>query len=163
MKKLTEDIRKEDMPRVKSLQKEFDNLNNRYNNLKEDFDLINLNNKELKKIFYDKKGKNDIKDNEYSRNKEIEDLKEENKDLQKKMDIMIDKLKKLAEENKEYEEDVTRLSMEIKKLKEGKSHKSSFCDELIKSNSETIEIESKVKYFKRYFSFKNLKLFVFFQ
>lgn len=145
MKKLTEDIRKEDMPRVKTLQSELDNLNSRYKNLKEDFDLINLNNKELKNIFYDKNEKKESKNDEYSRNKEIEDLKEENKELQKKMDIMIDKLKKITEENKENEEDIERLKKEIKKYKEEQSkQKSSFFDDLTLTNLEIIEIQGKV-------------------
>jgi len=146
MKKLTEDIRKEDMPRVKTLQNELDNLNSRYKNLKEDFDLINLNNKELKNIFYDKNGKKETKNDEYSRNKEIEDLKEENKELQKKMDIMIDKLKKITVENKENEEDIERLKKEIKKYKEEQTkHKSNYFNELIQTNLEIIEIQGKVK------------------
>jgi hypothetical protein len=42
MKKLSQEMRKEDIPRVKTLQNEIDNLNNLYKNLKEDFDLIKL-------------------------------------------------------------------------------------------------------------------------
>lgn len=133
-------MRKEDIPRVKSLQNELESLNTRYNNLKEDFDLINLNNKELKNIFYDKTGKKDSAENDYSRAKEMEDLKEENKELQKKMDIMVDKLKKLTEENKENEEDIERLKKEIKKFKENSANRTSFQGNLVPIPSEKIEL-----------------------
>jgi len=45
-------------------------------------------------------------DDDYSRSKEIGDLKEENKELQKKTYIMLDKLKKHTEEGKENEADI---------------------------------------------------------
>jgi peptidoglycan hydrolase CwlO-like protein len=140
MKKLTEEMRKEDIPRVKTLQKELDNLNTLYKNLKEDFDLINLSNKELKNIFYDKTVKKDSLDNDYSRSKEIGDLKEDNKELQKKMDIMVDKLKKLTEEGKENEADIDRLKLEIKKYKESGSGKSAFSGNLVAIPCEHVEI-----------------------
>lgn len=132
-------MRKEDIPRVKTLQNELDNLTNRYNNLKEDFDLINLNNKELKNIFYDKTGKIDSTNNDYLRSKEMEDLKEENKELQKKMEIMVDKLKKLIDENKENEADIEKLKIEIKKYKEKGSIKTAFDSNLVASQSEHIQ------------------------
>lgn len=141
MKKLTEDIRKEDIPRVKTLQNELDSLNTRYKNLKEDFDLINLNNKELKNIYYDKTNKKEYeKNDDYFRNKEMQDLKEENKELQKKMDIMVDKLKKLTDENKDNEEDIEKLKLEIKKFKEsGSVRSSSFHADLVPYSSEHVE------------------------
>jgi len=147
MKKLTEDMRKEDIPRVKTLQNELDNLNSRYTNLKEDFDLINLSNKELKNIYYDKTtGKKDSGgESDYSRTKEMQDLKDDNRELQKKMDIMVSKLKKLTEENKENEHDIERLKNEISKYKGSGSNtaRSSFLSGLVPIASVNVEFTGK--------------------
>jgi len=65
-------------------------------------------------------------DDDYSRSKVIGDLKEENKELQKKTYIMMDKLKEFTEEGKENEADIDLLTLKIKKYKESGNGKSAF-------------------------------------
>jgi hypothetical protein len=126
--KLNEDIKRDDIPKAKSLQIELDNLSSRYVLLKEEFDLINLNNKELKYIHHDKNNKKTPNDKNNisgisANNKGNEDdnhyleLKQENKELEKKIEIMVDRLNTCSEENKEYESKIDKLKMEIKHLK----------------------------------------------
>jgi len=146
MKKLTDDMRRDDLPRVKSLQNELYNLNIRYKNLKEDFELINLSNKELKnKLSENSVDKKESLDDEYSRNKELEKLNSEIKELHKKMESMIDKLKKLTEENKENEDEIKLLKEELIKYKEfQEKSKSNFLNFLIPSKMEAIELRGSV-------------------
>ena len=65
-------------------------------------------------------------DEDYSRSKEIGDLKEDYKELQMKTYIMMVKLKKLTEEGKENEADIDKLTLNIKKYKESGNGKSAF-------------------------------------
>lgn len=139
MKKFYEDIKKDDGPKVKSLQNELDNLNLKYRNLKQDFDLLNKNSKEYKNSFGGDNKKINLMD-EYSRSKELAELKDENKDLQKKMEIMVDKLKKLSEENKENDGDIEKLKRELKVYKSSNPGMRNFFEELKPINLDDINL-----------------------
>jgi cell division protein FtsB len=117
--KLNEDIKRDDIPKAKALQIELDNLSNRYVLLKEEFDLINLSNKELKYIYHEKNNGNKKNQNENNNISGLSDseLKIENRELEKKIEIMAERLTTLSDENKEYESKIEKLKMELKHSK----------------------------------------------
>jgi len=97
----------------------------------------------LKNIFYDKNNRNNNENssNNYSRDNVINDIKQENKELEKKIEIMVDRMKTCSEENKEYEAKVEKLKKDIKDLKANKGKSSDcFCD-LTKIAVDTIEFK----------------------
>lgn len=141
--KLNEEIKRDDIPKSILLQSELDSLQNRYKSLNDDFNLMKLYTKEMKNNLYENSSKNssDSQSGGYLRDKEIVGLKQENKELEKKIEIMVDRMKACSEENKEYEDKIDKLKKDIKKLKKNGGVNS--FDELSVIQIDKVEIEGK--------------------
>ena len=77
--KLNEEIKRDEIPKSILLQSELDSLQSRYKSLNDDFNLMKLYTKEMKNNIYENsnKGSADGQSGSYSRDKEINSLKEE--------------------------------------------------------------------------------------
>jgi hypothetical protein len=100
LRQLSEEHRSDETTKVKKLQHELDVLKSKYFSLKQDFELMLLNNNELKSTIYNFQGKRvgAPNDDQYL----IAELKEENKNLSKKIEILIEKINMLQEESKKH-------------------------------------------------------------
>jgi hypothetical protein len=104
LRKLAEDTRIEETAKIKKLQHELDNLKTKYYDLKADFELISLNNSELKANIYSIQDKN--KTPQHINNElVIAELKEENNNLMKKIEILVNKINSINEGNEKKNED----------------------------------------------------------
>ena len=100
MRKLAEDSRIEETAKIKKLQHELDNLKTKYYDLKADFELISLNNSELKANIYSIQDKNKTPE-QINNELIIYELKEENTNLMKKIEILVNKINSLIYCNSE--------------------------------------------------------------
>jgi peptidoglycan hydrolase CwlO-like protein len=100
----------------------------------------------LKNIFYEKTNKkeNENIENNYSRDNELNEIKKENKELEKKIEIMVERLKNCSEENKEYEAKVEKLKKDVKDLKVKTEKASASFKDLTKGKVDSIEIKGVV-------------------
>ena len=115
LKRLTEDSRYEETEKIKKLTHELDNLKIKHLSLIQDFDLMTLNNKELKSIIYQ------IQDNDNEKiknelNLNLKESKEEIKDLLKKNDILVNKINFLTEDILELKEAILMKEKLLKDL-----------------------------------------------
>lgn len=104
MRKLAEDSRIEETAKIKKLQHELDNLKTKYYDLKADFELISLNNSELKANIYSIQDKNKTPE-QINNELIIYELKEENTNLMKKIEILVNKINSLNENNEKKNDD----------------------------------------------------------
>ena len=100
LRKLSEDYKSDDTSKVKKLQHELDVLKTKYYSLKQDFELMTLNNNELKTNIYNLKEKNKTPEL-IEQEKILVELKEENKTLTRKIQILLEKIEYLQEKKKE--------------------------------------------------------------
>ena len=105
MRKLAEDSRIEETAKIKKLQHELDNLKTKYYDLKADFELISLNNSELKANIYSIQDKNKTPE-QINNELIIYELKEENTNLMKKIEILVNKINSLNESSEKKNDDV---------------------------------------------------------
>jgi len=104
LRKLAEDSRIEETAKIKKLQHELDNLKTKYYDLKADFELISLNNSELKANIYSIQDKNKTPE-QINNELIIYELKEENTNLMKKIEILVNKINSLNENNEKKNDD----------------------------------------------------------
>ncbi len=104
LKKLTEENKNEDTTKIKKLTHELENVKAKYSSVKEDFELMVLNNNELKLAINKLLEKNTIVDCE-GFEKTQKELREENRKLIERIDNLELTVKKISEElqNKEKE------------------------------------------------------------
>jgi hypothetical protein len=95
LRQLSEEHRSDETTKIKKLQHELDILKSKYFSLKQDFELMVLNNNELKSTIYSLQGKKGSNSNDDDITNE---LKEENKSLSRKIEILIEKINVLQEE-----------------------------------------------------------------
>jgi hypothetical protein len=105
LRKLAEDSRIEETAKIKKLQHELDNLKTKYYDLKADFELISLNNSELKANIYSIQDKNKTPE-QINNELIIYELKEENTNLMKKIEILVNKINSLNESSEKKNDDV---------------------------------------------------------
>ena len=117
LKKLNDDNKSEESVRVKKLQHELDNLKSKYYSIKQDFELMTLNNSELKATIYslqDKKYESHSNDQDYI----IQNLKNENNEFVKKINILTERINELSDKLKYAENNVQIQEKIIYKEKE---------------------------------------------
>ena len=113
MRKLAEDSRIEETAKIKKLQHEIDNLKTKYYDLKADYELISLNNGELKANIYSIQDKNKSLD-QINQELIVAELKEENNNLVRKIEILVNKINSMNE-------DLSKAKEEVKDLKSNKN------------------------------------------
>lgn len=96
LRKFTDDMRYDD-GHTKKIVNELETINDKYNHLKEEYDKTRFHNDELKHTVEQLQEKNKSP-NHFENEKEIIILKEENKSLMKKVDILVSKLNLANEE-----------------------------------------------------------------
>lgn len=117
LRKLSED--KINDSQVKKLQFELDNIKTKYYTLKQDHELLLKSNSELKTALYSKAPES----------QDVNELKEENRDLMKKIEILVSKVNQLNEDLKFKDEELKNArnaKNEIENLNSGKGLGSQF-------------------------------------
>lgn len=134
MRKLAEDSRIEETAKIKKLQHELDNLKTKYYDLKADYELISLNNGELKANIYSMQDKNKSLD-QINQELIIAELKEENNNLMRKIEILVNKINSMNE-------DISKAKDEVKDLKSNRN------SEILKPNikGSNLEINNIIKF-----------------
>jgi hypothetical protein len=100
LRRLNEELKSDDSNKVKRLQTELDVLKTKYYSLKQDFELMTLNNNELKTNIYNLKEKTKHTSDNYEQEKLIQELKEENRELSIKINKLLEKIDGLQQANK---------------------------------------------------------------
>jgi len=134
LRKLAEDSRIEETAKIKKLQHELDNLKTKYYDLKADYELISLNNGELKANIYSMQDKNKSLD-QINQELIIAELKEENNNLMRKIEILVNKINSMNE-------DISKAKDEVKDLKSNRN------SEILKPNikGSNLEINNIIKF-----------------
>ena len=119
LKKLFEDSKNDDKSNLRKLQREYNLLKNKYDSLNQDFELMYLNNNELKNTIYKiKEEKEEKEENIKYKEEEYSILKEENKNIKLKLDEVNSKIVILNMNINKKEEDYENLLKKIKELNE---------------------------------------------
>lgn len=92
LRKLNEEMKSDESNKVKKLQNELDILKTKYFSLKQDFELMTLNNNELKTSIYNLKEKSKSSTENYDQERLIQELKDENKVLSIKINKLLEKI-----------------------------------------------------------------------
>jgi outer membrane murein-binding lipoprotein Lpp len=109
LRKLSEDRINDSQ--VKKLQFELDNIKTKYYTLKQDHEILLKSNSELKTALYSKAPESHINESE------INELKDDNRDLMKKIEILVSKVNQLNEDLKYKDEELKKAREEIENLK----------------------------------------------
>lgn len=133
---MAEDSRIEETAKIKKLQHELDNLKTKYYDLKADFELISLNNSELKANIYALQDKNKTPE-QINEELIISELKEENKNLMRKIEILVNKINNLNE-------DLNEANKEIEASKINKSSKSEMEESRLKYISSELQFKNSI-------------------
>lgn len=112
LRKLSEDSKVDETAKIKKLQHELDNIKTKYYSLKQDFELMSLNNNELKTTIYSLQEKNKTPQ-QIDQEKVIEELKDDNRNMTKKIEILINKINQLQEELMSAEKDLEKKKGKI--------------------------------------------------
>lgn len=113
IKKLSEEARQDDASKLKKLLREYEGLKNRYHSVKQDFELMALNNKELKNTIYELQENSQIQKLKND-GVELNLLKDENRQLMKKIEILAHRVSTLTQDLRKAEEDLRNKKEEIK-------------------------------------------------
>jgi hypothetical protein len=112
LKRLNEEMKSDESNKVKKLQTELDILKNKYFSLKQDFELMTLNNNELKTNIYNLKERSKSSNENYEQEKLIQELKEENKELSIKINKLLERIDNIQQGKKDgkINEDIISVS-----------------------------------------------------
>jgi hypothetical protein len=112
IKKLSEETKADDASKLKKLLRELEGLKNRYHSVKQDFELMALNNKELKSTIYELQENAQIKklNNEEL---QINELKEQNRQLLNKIELLAHRVGTLTQDLRKAEEEVRNKKEKI--------------------------------------------------
>lgn len=113
LKKIYEESRSIESEKIRKLQDELDDFKTKYYSLVQDYELLNLNNKELKdKIYLMQEKLATVKTKEQT----INELQDEIKSLDKKNEILVNKISHLTENVNELKNSEKSLKEELNKV-----------------------------------------------